>query len=245
MERTLRQRAVVWIVELIEWAVNSRWMMVLLRILSSIHWRCRMFRGTNVAFICDGNRRYARRSCESSEDARGKGLRKIYELVETGHRLGLEEVSFFCFAIKNFRRSHEEIDSLMGVIRDKHHRPETVRVRPRFRIYGRMDLLDENIRSELARMERETETHTDIVANIFFAYSAEDEIARGVQFCSRVDLLVRTGGVRRLSDFMLRQVASGTAVFFADALWPEFSSMHLHLILLKHWLETRYLGNID
>lgn len=202
-----------------------------------------IFRDMSVAFICDGNRRYMRKLGVEDDFTREQGIRKIHELIELGCSNRFREVSFFCFALKNFQRKKNEVDGLMEIVKHRNHGVGETRLRPRFKVYGRLDLLEEEVRNEFVRIERETEANRDITVNIFFAYSAEDEISRGISFDSSVDLLIRTGHVRRLSDFMLRQVSRGTAVFFADVLWPEFTATHLYLILLKHHLENRYLLN--
>lgn len=195
----------------------------------------------SVAFICDGNRRYMNKLGLRDNFMRKEGLKKIYEFIEFGYHNRLKEVSFFCFALRNFKRPRNEVDGLMAIIKNKDHKAESSKLKPKFRVYGRLELLEEEVRNELCRLEEETKENLDIVVNIFFAYSAEDEISSGILFNSHVDLVIRTGGVRRLSDFMLRQVASGTAVFFSEALWPEFTVVHLYLILLKHHLENKYL----
>lgn len=205
--------------------------------------RLGVFKGMSVAFICDGNRRYVRKHGMKDDFTRDEGIRKIYEFIDFGYRYGLKEVSFFCLALNNLRRAPEEVRGLMRIVTHKVQSPKDMDIRPRFRIYGRMELLEEDVRNRLASIEEESKNNTDIVVNIFFAYSAEDEINRGVLFDSHVDVLVRTGEVRRLSNFMIRQVAKGTSLFFAKALWPELTTAHLFLILLKHKLETKYLLN--
>lgn len=205
--------------------------------------RLRIFRGMNVAFICDGNRRYMKKLGLEDRFTKDEGLRKVYEFINFGYFYGLEEVSFFCFALNNLKRAPDEVNGMMEAVKRKVKKPKEAGIRPRFRIYGRLDLLEEDVRNRLMDIERESRNNTDIIVNIFFAYSSEDEINRGIQFNSRVDILVRTGDTKRLSNFMIRQVAKGTSVFFAKPLWPELTTIHLFLILLKHRLEDRYLLN--
>nr|AGE96330.1 undecaprenyl pyrophosphate synthetase [Encephalitozoon cuniculi] len=203
--------------------------------------RLGIFKNMNIAFICDGNRRYARKLGLEDSFIKDKGLQKIYEFIEFGCFYGIKEISFFCFALSNFKRSPEEVNKLMGLVKQKIERPKEIGIGPKFRVYGRLDLLEEDVRKRLMDIEEESKNNTSIIVNIFFAYSAEDEITRGIQFNSHVDILIRTSNTKRLSNFMIRQVAKGTSVFFAKALWPELTTAHLFLILLKHRLENKYL----
>jgi len=202
-----------------------------------------IFQGMSIAFICDGNRRYMKKQGLEDPFERDDGLDKIYELIQFAYTYDIREVSFFCFAIKNFKRKSSEVDGIMNIIRDKFKSPEekNIRIKAKIMVYGRLDLVKEDIRDKLILIQNETQFNQDILVNIFFAYSAEDEIIQGIKFNNNVDLLIRTGNEKRLSDFMIRQVAQGTSVFFAKPLWPEISSTHLFLILLKHKLEDRYL----
>lgn len=259
----------MYVVELMEWTVNNAYAMRFLsfavrmskRVLGLVdridttrkhvsrgerhkHDRFSEFevpRPMNVAFICDGNRRYVKRLGLKDDFTREEGLRKIYELVDFGCTHHFGEISFFCFALKNFKRSSDEVNGLMAIVKHKGFRTEKAGFRPRFRIYGRLDLLEEDVKNELVKLESDTRKCNDITVNIFFAYSAEDEISRGITFNSHVDILIRTGGAKRLSDFMLRQVSKGTNVVFLDVLWPELTTTHLHLILLKYKLENKHL----
>ncbi|KAM0672715.1 cis-prenyltransferase [Ordospora colligata] len=198
----------------------------------------------NIAFICDGNRRYMKKHGFKDPFERDDGLNKIYEFIQFAYIYGIREVSLFCFAIKNFRRKSSEVDGIMNIITNKFKTPEEkeIRIKAKIRIYGRLDLVKQDVRDKLILIQNETQHNQDIIVNIFFAYSAEDEIIQGVKFNSNVDILIRTGNEKRLSDFMIRQVAQGTSVFFAKPLWPEMSTIHLFLILLKHKLEDRYLS---
>ncbi|AFN83805.1 undecaprenyl pyrophosphatase synthetase [Encephalitozoon romaleae SJ-2008] len=205
--------------------------------------RLTIFKNMNVAFICDGNRRYMKKLGLEDRFTKDEGLQKVYEFINFGYFYGFEEISFFCFALNNLKRTPDEVNGMMEVVKKKVKEPKEVGIRPRFRIYGRLDLLEEDVRNRLMDIERESRNNTDIIVNIFFAYSSEDEISRGIQFNSRVDILIRTGDTKRLSNFMIRQVAKGTSVFFAKPLWPELTTAHLFLILLKHRLEDRYLLN--
>ncbi|KAG5860389.1 undecaprenyl pyrophosphate synthase [Encephalitozoon hellem] len=202
-----------------------------------------IFKDMNIAFICDGNRRYMKKLGQKDKFKKDEGLHKIYEFINFGYFYGFKEISFFCFALNNLKRSPDEVNGIMEIVKRKTKEPKEISIMPRFRVYGRLDLLEKDVRDRLVDLERESKSNTDITVNIFFAYSSEDEINNGIQFDSHVDILIRTGDTRRLSNFMIRQVARGTSVFFAKPMWPELTTAHLFLILLKHKLEDKYLLN--
>lgn len=178
------------------------------------------------------------------------GANKIEEIAKFAYFYGLEEVSFFCFSVKNFNRERSEVEEIMDYI--KKHKLFEYNFPIKIKIYGRADLMEEEVRKSLERYEKETENIKGVQVNLFFGYSSSDEEARRKEhlgstadensisnrfFDSKVDLLIRTSGERRLSDFMVKQVANGTAVDFIKPMWPEFSPIHLFLVLLKFRLE--------
>lgn len=166
------------------------------------------------------------------------GVMKITELIEFAYFYGLKEVSLYCFSIKNFQRKKEEVADIMDII--KNNEDLKIELPVRINVFGNMELLDGTVRRILERWEQRTAHNVGLVVNIFFSYSSSCE-SSDAQFTNPVDLLIRTSGVKRLSDFMVRQVAGGTAVDFVSPLWPEFSLMHLWLTLAKYRLEEAYL----
>lgn len=205
--------------------------------------RSNLFKGLNVAFICDGNRRYLKRYSVDQDFVKNQGILKIKEIIEFGYKNKINELSFFCFAIKNFSRPKKEIDELMNLVKQNADNVYESSIKPKFKIYGRLDLLENDVREKLVKLEKKTEENSDIIVNIFFAYSSEDEILRGGGFEGKVDLLIRSSGEKRISDFMLKEVASGTHIFFANSLWPELTMLGVYLILFKHIIEIKYLNN--
>ncbi|KAI4292788.1 ditrans,polycis-polyprenyl diphosphate synthase [Pancytospora philotis] len=167
------------------------------------------------------------------------GLNKILELIVFAHLHGLSEVSFYCFSVKNFQRKKAEVEDIMGFVRGQRELDFSVPVR--IRVHGRMDLVEPAVRDVFQHWMDRTAGNDGLVVNIFFSYSSSAEALSTTQFASPVDLLVRTSGVRRLSDFMVAQVASGTAVDFVEPLWPDYSLVHCWLTLFKYTLEEKYL----
>lgn len=228
-----------------------------------------IFKGMRVAFIADGNRRWYKKELLNNKRELGddknkmkehssiqqtdnhfkkvkKGVKKIEEIVKFAYFYNLKEVSFYCFSIKNFKREKNEIDEIMNYI--KKYKIFEYDIPIKIKIYGRMELLEEGVRKAFEQYEKETENRKGLTVNLFFSYSSTDEQSRINEqinndkfFDGKVDLLIRTSGEKRLSDFMVKQVASGTAVDFVRPMWPEFSLIHLFLVLLKYKLEEAIL----
>ena len=255
----MRQWLVVRLIVVLECIVNSSRLIILLNRLSDVLrlrggryldrlLRCRWFEGLRVAFIADGNRRFARKRGTAGGSSADRGFAKIVEFIQFAHYNKFREVSFYCFSIKNFQRKDTEVGEIMDFI--KKSRPMNVGVPVSFRIYGNLALLEDSVREALVSLEEETRSAGGLVVNIFFAYSSSAE-ERGYGepshnervFGGGVDLIVRTSNTRRLSDFMVRHAASSTAIDFVAPLWPEYSVLHLYLTLAKYCLEQAYLND--
>ncbi|KAM0688325.1 cis-prenyltransferase [Conglomerata obtusa] len=195
----------------------------------------------SIAFIMDGNRRHAKQNKISDTLAKKHGFEKMLETLQTCHSLNINEASFFAFSLSNFKRSATEIDSIMGFITE-HRRKfyELDSIKPRIKIYGRSEMLSSKVKCAFEEMTQKTALNCDINMNVFFAYGARDEIENGIVFDKEVDLLVRTSGERRLSDFMLRQCANGTVISFVKECWPRLSILKLYFLVYKANFEKNY-----
>lgn len=202
--------------------------------------RHKLCKDLKIAFIADGNRRYLKNNNLSEESVKSQGIYKIYEITRLCEKLGVKEVGFYCFSIKNFNRPKSEIKNIMSVISDGKYKFQVDNLKMRFRVYGRLNMLSKEVQKELNDLVESTKNNKDITVNLFIAYSTSDELENGILFDEDVDLLVRTSGEKRLSDFLIRQCARGTNIFFASPLWPELSILHLFLILIKYKLEMKF-----
>lgn len=213
----------------------------------------------HVAFIMDGNRRYAKKENIAKADGHAKGFDKLSETLQWCQEIGIQEVTVYAFSIENFKRSKEEVDTLMGLARQKFHRllEERDKLHERgicIRIIGNTSLLPEDIQRIMAEAVLMTRDNKQAVLNVAFAYTSRDEITHSIQtvaegvasgqlsaddidegLLSRCmytkqscdpDLLVRTSGEVRLSDFLLWQSAA-TVIYFTKTLWPDFNIWQL------------------
>ncbi|XP_022829336.1 dehydrodolichyl diphosphate synthase complex subunit DHDDS [Spodoptera litura] len=210
----------------------------------------------HVAFIMDGNRRYAKKNSVDNSAGHYKGFDKLSETLRWCLDLGIPEVTVYAFSIENFKRSKEEVDGLMDLARDKFRRlmDEIDQINEwgvRIHIAGRLSLLPEDLQALVSKSMLATKHNNKLRLNIAYAYTGRDEISRAAshivdgvknndlppediddELVSKIlelreaELLVRTSGEVRLSDFMLWQV-SNTVLYFTEVLWPEFSIWNL------------------
>ncbi|XP_013161683.1 PREDICTED: dehydrodolichyl diphosphate syntase complex subunit DHDDS [Papilio xuthus] len=210
----------------------------------------------HLAFIMDGNRRFAKKNSVQSSVGHHKGFDKLSETLKWCLDLGVPEVTVYAFSIENFKRSEEEVAALMDLARDKFKRllDEIELINEwgvRIHVAGRLSMLPEDLRSLVAKAMLATKNNNILQLNIAYAYTGRDEISRGASHIidgiqnkdlspedidedllsqtldlGEAELLVRTSGEVRLSDFMLWQV-SRTVLYFTDVLWPEFSIWNL------------------
>ncbi|CAH2091740.1 unnamed protein product [Euphydryas editha] len=206
----------------------------------------------HVAFIMDGNRRFARKQNVNTATGHTKGFEKLSETLKWCLDLGIPEVTAYAFSIENFKRSKKEVDSLMALAREKFERliDEIDSINEwgvRIHIAGRISLLPEDLRATLAKAVLATRKNNKLHLNIAYAYTGRDEISRAASHIvdgvknneispddidedlvsqamdfGEPELLIRTSGEVRLSDFMLWQV-SYTVLYFSEVLWPEFT----------------------
>ncbi|XP_041972827.1 dehydrodolichyl diphosphate synthase complex subunit DHDDS [Aricia agestis] len=210
----------------------------------------------HIAFIMDGNRRYAKKQSVNCSAGHSKGFDKLSETLKWCLDLGVSEVTVYAFSIENFKRSTEEVTALFDLARDKFNRllDEIDQINEwgvRLHIAGNLSLLPEDLQVLVSKAMVATRKNNKLRLNIAYAYTARDEITRGASDLIKSvkanelnpldinedlvsqtldlgtpELLIRTSGEVRLSDFMLWQI-SNTVLYFTDVLWPEFSIWNL------------------
>eukprot|EP01137_Pigoraptor_chileana_P006056 Opistho-2@49960 len=220
----------------------------------------------HVAFIMDGNRRYAQKVHVDKARGHALGFDKLEETLELCLDLGVQIVTVYAFSIENFKRSKDEVDALMMLAKDKfvklaEHSDVIARHGVSIRVLGDVAMLPLDVQEAVARAVTMSKCNNRAVLNVCFPYTSRHEItlaardiakgvAAGAIECSDVDgallsrclytadspdpdLLVRTSGESRLSDFLLWQTTY-SCVDFLDVLWPEFSLRHLFLSVLHY-----------
>jgi len=195
----------------------------------------------HVAIIMDGNGRWALARGLPRVAGHPAGAQAVRRAVEAAPGLGIGVLTLFAFSADNWRRPPEEVSALMALFVQflEDETAECVEQGVRLEVIGRRDRLDPAVRGAIARAEALTASGNRLRLRLAVDYSGRDAIlaaVRGLATLSReslagalgpaVDLLIRTGGERRLSDFLLWECAYAELVF-SRRMWPDFTAEDL------------------
>ena len=221
----------------------------------------------HVAIIMDGNGRWAARRGLPRTAGHRAGADAVQRVVEGAPALGITTLTLFAFSSDNWRRPRDEVAGLMSLMR-RYLRAELARLIEngvQLTVIGRRDRLPNGLADEIADAERRSASGMRLHLRIAIDYSARDAIAhaaaawreqrsptrdefrcllenRGQTPIPDVDLLIRTSGEKRLSDFLLWECAYAE-LCFVDALWPDFGAGDLKAALADfHRRERRFGG---
>ncbi len=223
----------------------------------------------HIAVIMDGNGRWAAQRHLPRVEGHRAGIASVRAVVETSARLGIPVLTLYAFSIENWKRPRTEVSALMLLLR-RYLRSELHMLLEhgiRFRVVGRRDALSPEIQAELGDAEARTAAHTGMQFNIALNYSGRAEIidavrralAAGIQpdeldeqrFSGLLytagqpdpDLLIRTSGEMRVSNFLLWQIAYAE-IWVTDTLWPDFRCRHLLEAIIDFQKRERRYGGI-
>lgn len=199
--------------------------------------------GLHVAIIMDGNGRWARRRGLPRSAGHRAGARTVRRVVEAAPDLGVGALTLFAFASTNWKRPASEIAALMRLFA-RHLRTETrdlVKNGVRLSIVGRRDRLPAPLIAQIEEAEAATAAGDRLDLRVAIDYSSRAAIQQGLVLPD-VDLLIRTGGEQRLSDFVLWESAQAE-LLFVDTMWPDFDGAALAAGLAEfHSRERRFGG---
>jgi undecaprenyl diphosphate synthase len=221
----------------------------------------------SVAIIMDGNGRWARRRRLPVAAGHRAGTRALRRTVESAIDLGVESLCVYAFSTENWSRPPEEIDALMEIFVESIERelPDLARQGVRTRFIGRRDRAPERLRRQMAELERETAGKDRLQLWIAFDYGGRADIVQAARrlveegidprdidenaIAARLyapdmpepDLLIRTSGELRVSNFLLWQIAYAELVF-VDCLWPDFGARELRRALDEYAGRRRRFG---
>ena len=227
----------------------------------------------HVAIIMDGNGRWAGKRMLPRVAGHRAGIASVRDVVEASARLGLQVLTLFAFSKENWKRPRSEVETLMGLLRE-YLRKELDTLLDndiRFQVIGRMHELSPQVQDELRGGMERTAGCTGLTFNIALSYGGRAEI---VDACRRLvakaveagrspdvdeetfsrhlytvgqpdpDLLIRTSGEMRLSNFLLWQVAY-SEIWVTDVLWPDFRHRELLRGIIEYQKRERRYGGID
>ena len=218
----------------------------------------------HVAIIMDGNGRWAKKRHLPRAVGHQRGVEAVRTLVRAAREMGLEALTLYAFSTENWRRSEEEVSVLMGLLKRyiEADLEEFVANNVRLKIIGDYSILARDIVELLDEALARTAANDGTTLVVALNYGSQDEIARAAAKAAAkgaitaesieteldtaglppLDLLIRTSGEVRLSNFLLWQAAYAEMVF-TDVLWPDFTPEHLRAALAEFaGRERRYGG---
>jgi undecaprenyl diphosphate synthase len=226
----------------------------------------------HVAVIMDGNGRWAGMRKLPRVAGHRAGIESVRAIVESSARLGLEVLTLYAFSVENWKRPRREVRTLMTLLRE-YVRSELRDVHQnniRFQAIGRIQELEESVRSELRRAMRMTRDNTGMRLNVALNYSGRaelvdtfnrlfrefkqnghrdpisEELISQFLYTSGIpdpDLLIRTSGEMRISNFLLWQIAY-SEIYITPTYWPDFRRKHLLEAILEYQQRDRRYGGI-
>lgn len=208
----------------------------------------------HIAIIMDGNRRWAKKRNLPIKLGHKNGAEALRKIVDYSIKLGIEYVTVYAFSTENWKRSESEVNDLMGLLREyldkieKDNEDKNVKIK----ILGDINRLAPDIREKIIKLENKTSDNTGLVFNIALNYGGRDEIIHAVLGITKdlmnknieeineetfskylyggsipdPDIILRTAGEKRLSNFLLWQCAYSEFIY-TDVLWPDFNEKDL------------------
>ncbi|XP_021562146.1 dehydrodolichyl diphosphate synthase complex subunit DHDDS isoform X4 [Carlito syrichta] len=193
----------------------------------------------HIAFIMDGNRRYAKKCQVERQEGHSKGFNKLAETLRWCLNLGILEVTVYAFSIENFKRSKSEVDGLMDLARQKFSRlmEEKEKLQRHgvcIRVLGDLHLLPLDLQELIAQAVQATKNYNSDISE-----SLLDKCLY-TNHSPHPDILIRTSGEVRLSDFLLWQT-SHSCLVFQPVLWPEYTFWNLFEAILQYQMNHSML----
>ena len=221
----------------------------------------------HVAIIMDGNRRWARMRGVPEAEGHAAGVDAIRPVLERAQEHGVRVLSLYAFSRENWSRSSNEVETLFRLLEQAIRRetPDLVRRGVRVRILGRLEELPDATRGSIQEALEATSGGSELTLNVAFNYSGRSEIVDAARRCvaeglrpeeideealsSRLytsdlpepDLLIRTGGDQRISNFLIWQAAYAE-LYFCDRLWPDFDPDAFDVALAEYARRSRRFG---
>lgn len=224
---------------------------------------------SHIAIIMDGNGRWAKQRGQIRTFGHQAGAETVHVIAEEAARLGVKYLTLYTFSTENWNRPVDEVAALMSLLMDSIEEETFMKNNISFRIIGDTAKLPENVLERLNRCIERTSVNTGMCLTLALSYSSRWEITEAVrQIASRVsagdlkadeitdqtvngflathympdpDLLIRTGGEVRLSNFLLWQCAY-SELYFCDTFWPDFKAEELCKAICDYQRRERRFG---
>ena len=225
----------------------------------------------HLAVIMDGNGRWAKKRNKNRVFGHSKGINAVRKIVEESVRLKIKYLTLYAFSAENWNRPEEEISILMQLLLKslKNEFKKFVKNKIKLNVVGNISLLPKSVKEELSYVLKETSKNKQLVLTLALSYSGREEIQNALnKICAKVknniipiekidqstinehlytenlpdvDLLIRTSGEKRISNFLLWKIAYAE-LYFSEVLWPDFNEKNLHEALLNYQNRERRFG---
>lgn len=225
----------------------------------------------HVAIIMDGNGRWAKRQHKPRLFGHKVGVDSVQEIVECAAEYGIEVLTLYAFSTENWKRPADEVGGLMGLLKNYLQKELGRMLKNKIRLtcIGDIGKLPKDVREVLETTIKQTSGNDKLTLNLALSYGGRSELVRGIRAIAEKvssgnltiddideklidshlytaglpdpDLLIRTGGEARLSNFLLWQ-ASYAEIYFTDKMWPEFRTDAFVQALLEYQSRERRFG---
>lgn len=222
----------------------------------------------HIAIIMDGNGRWAKEKNKPRVFGHKAGAKTLRKIMEYSRKIGIKYLTVYAFSTENWKRSKEEVDALMFLFKTyiKNERENLVKNKIRFIVSGRKTGISESLLKAIEELEEATSKEYEMTVNIAFNYGGRAEIIDAVneilkeskgeiseeEFSNYLyndlpdpDLLIRTSGEYRISNFLLWQIAY-SEIYITDTYWPDFDEAEMEKALVDYTKrERRFGGRLD
>jgi len=225
----------------------------------------------HIAIIMDGNGRWAKKRNKSRDYGHKEGKKSVKKIVKACAELGIKNLTLFAFSTENWNRPKLEIDFLMKLLLTSLNQElETLtKNNIRFKTIGNLEKLSKKLASYLIKVTKKTQNNSGMTLTLALSYGARKEIVDTMQaignkvknnlislknidesvinqhlythYLPDVDLLIRTSGEKRVSNFLLWQIAYAE-LYFTEKLWPDFSKEDLYEAIVNYQQRERRFG---
>ena len=227
----------------------------------------------HIAIILDGNGRWAKKKGMPRNYGHAQGSKNVERICEDAYKMGVKYLTVYAFSTENWKRPKEEVNALMDLLRNymKTCLKTADKNRMRVRVLGDKSALDGDIRTRIAQLEEATKDNDGLCFQIALNYGSRDEMVRAMkQMCADCkegkldpeginetvfetyldthdipdpDLMIRTSGEQRLSNYLLWQLAY-SEFYFTDVLWPDFTKEELAKAIEYYNHRDRRFGGV-
>lgn len=216
----------------------------------------------HVAIILDGNGRWAKAKGMPRSFGHQEGLKALVELIKYTNSIGLEELSVFGFSTENWNRPRTEINYIMGLVEKgyKKYQEKIKSMDLKIKVVGELEMLKPSLQKIAIEVEEATKDNKGMTLNICFSYGGKQELVRtlkklegqeitiekiqnNLDIKTDVDLLIRTGGNQRISNFLIWQLAYAE-LYFTEVYFPDFKKEDFDQAIEYYNKQERRFGGL-